>query len=307
MEETFAVRDNVNVLKGKIMADIELKGLKGLRDLKSLANASKTNDLVAQNLYFLSIDLLQTGKYQPRKGWIKESLQELVNSIKSQGIIQPLIVRQIQTNRYEIIAGERRWRAAKEAGLKKVPAIIRNVDDTTALAFALIENIQRENLNPIDEALAFSRLRDEFSMSHAAISETVGRSRTAVTNILRLLSLDDSVKVLLQTDKLEMGHARALLTLPKDQQILFAQKIIDKNLTVREAEKLVQFAKTPKETKPAPYADEVQGWVNQLSRSLSSKIAININEKGEGKVIIHFTSPEEVDWLVEHFTDKAEE
>lgn len=285
------------------MANLELKGFKGLRDLESLISVSKQDKTISQNLEYLAIDLLQSGKYQPRKEFADESLLELADSIKAQGIIQPLIVRQIETNRYEIIAGERRWRAAKKAELTEVPAIIRNVEDNTALAFALIENIQREDLNPIEKAYALSQLRDEFSMSHAAIAETVGQSRVAVTNILRLLSLEETVKILLQSGKLDMGHARALLTLEPEQQLMLAQKIIEKGLTVRDAEKLVGNIRSPKKAsreEVGGYHYDTSPWVNELSKKISSKVDIKLNAKGTGKIIIQVNSPDEIDWLIDH-------
>lgn len=285
------------------MADLELKGFKGLRDLESLISVSKSDKSISQNLEYLAIDLLQPGKYQPRKEFTDASLLELADSIKAQGIIQPLIVRPVETNRYEIIAGERRWRAAKKAELTEVPVIIRNVEDNTALAFALIENIQREDLNPIEEAHAFSRLRDEFSMSHAAIAETVGRSRVAVTNILRLLLLEETVKAWLQAGKLDMGHARALLTLEPDQQLLLARKIIENGLTVRDAEKLVGQIQSPKKAgrgRVDGSGYDTDRWIKALSEKFSSKVDVKLNSNGVGKIVIHIDSPDEIDWLIDH-------
>lgn len=285
------------------MADIELKGLKGLRDLESLVSDSKSKQRTTQNLQCVAIELLHSGRYQPRNAFPDEQLLELAASVKSQGIIQPLIVRQVQLGQYEIIAGERRWRAAKIAELKEVPVIVRNICDNTALAFALIENIQRENLNPIDEALGFARLRDEFMMSHTDIAEIVGRSRVAVTNILRLLSLDETVKDWLKAGKLEMGHARALLALTEHQQINLARKIIDNRLSVREAEGLVGLIRSPNKQKlkrTTEHKNGVEYWVNALTRKFSRKVDVRLNGKGTGKVIIHIDSLDEIDWLIEH-------
>lgn len=267
-------------------------------DLKNNVDAISVEEMYLSHIF--------PNSNQPRKNFDESALQELALSIKQHGVIQPIIVQKQSEERYEIIAGERRWRASKLAGLVVIPTIIQTHESENNVAISLIENIQREALNPIELAQAFQKLSDEYGLSHEAIASMVGKSRATVTNLLRLLNLSHQVRTLLISGNLEMGHARALLPLPNDQQIMFAQKIIEKNLTVRDAEKLVQLTKRPKENKLAPYANEVQGWVNKLSKSLSSKVAVNINEKGEGKVVIHFTSPGEVDWLVEHFTDKAE-
>jgi len=279
------------------MADIELKGLQGLRDLQTTVSEKSTKQ--GGDVYRkLSTEILYPGKYQPRKNLSAEQLADLADSIKSQGIIQPLIVRKVQPDKYEIIAGERRWRAAKQANVNEVPVIIRDIDDNTALAFALIENIQRENLNPIEEAMAFAKFRDEFSMSHADIANTVGRSRATITNTLRLLSLNETTKELLAEGKLEMGHARALLTLSAEQQVIIANKIIEKNLTVRDTENLIKFQKQSKIEKQVYFADVVENWVERLTKSLSSKVSVRINQKGEGKVTINFGSADEMEWLV---------
>lgn len=286
------------------MPDLELKGFRGLRDLESLISVSRPDKIINQNLQYLSIDFLQSGKYQPRKKFTDESLTELADSIKAQGIIQPLIVRQVETHQYEIIAGERRWRAAKKAELKEVPVIIRNVEDNVALAFALIENIQREDLNPIEEAQAFSRLRDDFSMSHAAIAETVGRSRVAVTNILRLLSLEETVKSWLQAGQLEMGHARALLGLTNQSQIEAAKLVIGKSLSVRETEQLVQRINNPSEKQiiklDSEFEKKATEWKKHLAKQLSSKVNMHFGPNGKGRVVIHFESIEEADWLMDN-------
>jgi ParB family transcriptional regulator, chromosome partitioning protein len=289
------------------MSSLELKGLKGLHSLDKLLHDSKEG-LPKQNLTTLSVDALTPGKYQPRTDFDEASLAELAASIKVDGIIQPLIVRSLHAGRYEIIAGERRWRAAKLAELQEVPAIIRTVSDETALAFALIENIQRENLNPIDEAVSLVRLKDEFAMTHEDIATRVGRSRSAVTNLMRLLSLHDEVKELLRTRKIEMGHARSLLTLPEDQQIILAQKIVENELSVREAEKLVQKTKSSHQNHskgPSYVSNEILStWMKTLSEQLSTKVKINFNGKGEGRVVIHVDSPQEVEWLIETLQEK---
>lgn len=245
---------------------------------------------------------------QPRKKFHEVALDELASSIKQHGVIQPIIVRQLDdSGRYQIIAGERRWRASQIAGLKVIPSIIQKNSETQEnVAISLIENIQREELNPIELAESFHKLNTNHELSHEAIAAMVGKSRATVTNLLRLLNLSDEVRVFLIEGQLEMGHARALLTLPSEQQITLAQKIIEKKLTVRDAERLVQLCKQPKRQKVAPFSNQVDKWVGKLSRSLSSKVAVNINERGEGKVVIHFSSPDEVDWLVDHFEDKVD-
>lgn len=284
------------------MASFELKGLKGLRDLESLISESKSDNFHEQKINFLAVELLQPGEYQPRSNFDEDSLTELSESIKAQGIIQPLIARKVKSGKYEIIAGERRWRAAKQANLKEVPVIIRNVDDNTTLAFALIENIQRQNLNPIEESVALAQLRDQFSMSHSKIAETVGRSRATVTNMLRLLTLDDSVKQFLKEGKLEMGHARALLSLDLDQQVVLAHKIIKKDLTVRDAENLSSELKMKEKTirKEVPTTSkyDTTEWVNSLTEKLSSRVDIKLNMKGSGKIVIYVDSLEDVDKVV---------
>ncbi|MBX3709487.1 MAG: ParB/RepB/Spo0J family partition protein [Gammaproteobacteria bacterium] len=285
------------------MSSVELRGLKGLQglDLDGLLHDSK-KPTSTHNISNLSVEMLTTGKYQPRTVISDDSLFDLASSIKAQGIIQPLIVRNIGADRYEIIAGERRWRAAKIAGLSDVPAIIRNVTDETALAFALIENIQRESLNPIDEAVSLVRLKDEFSMTHEEIAERVGRSRSAVTNLMRLLSLHHDVQGWLRTNEIEMGHARALLSLDAQLQLKVAQRVIEKGMSVRETEKMVQsIIKLPhhiQESIPSKFDAKINDWTKQLSKKLSSNVKIHLNAKGEGKITISVQSPEEIEWLI---------
>jgi ParB family chromosome partitioning protein len=282
------------------MSNLELKGLRNLIGLDSLLAESKIEEFAKESIFHLPIHCLITGKYQPRTIIDDESLQELATSIKSQGIILPLLVRRLDTEKFEIIAGERRWRAAMIIGLKTVPAIIKDIPDQTACAFALIENIQRESLNAIDEALAFERLITEFFLTHEEIAERVGRSRSAVTNLLRLLGLDGEVKDLVRKRKIEMGHARALLILDGKQQREIAAHIINKNLSVREAEKLVQNIKSqqPAVSYDNPFKDQILQWQRTLSTKFSSSVKVNLNAKGEGKVIISVRSPDEVEWLI---------
>ena len=263
------------------------------------------SDIDVFSVHELLLDHVFPDSNQPRKKFLDSSLEELAASIKQHGIIQPIIVEMIEDDKYQIIAGERRWRASKLAGLAAIPAITINNNTQENLAISLIENIQREELNPIELAQAFFQLSTKHSLSHESIAAMVGKSRATVTNLLRLLNLSQYVKDLLIHNKLEMGHARSLLTLPADQQAIMAKKIVEKNLSVREVEKLVQQSKKPREKKIPPYAEEVNIWVKKLSERLSSKVAVNINEKGEGRVLIHFSSPEEVNWLVEQISDKV--
>jgi len=284
--------------------NLELKGLRGLRELDTL-NKSPSVKTHIDPIQHLSIDSLVAGKYQPRQWWSEEELFDLSESIREHGIIQPLIVRRVEEGRYEIIAGERRWRAARLAGLETAPAIVRDIEDNIALAFALIENIQRQDLNPLEEAVAFARFKDEFAMTHADIAKMVGRSRTSVTNTMRLLSLCDPVKQLLTEGRVEMGHARALLTLDAEQQTSLAHKIVMGQLTVRQAEKLADALKFPSEIssdgKNRVLNDEQQSlWCEELAKKLSARVTIKLNNKGAGKVVIHVESPEEFAWLIEH-------
>ncbi len=215
-----------------------------------LADVQQDDSGVNDSLQYFPLDLLQPGKYQPRVDMSQDSLDELADSIRAQGLVQPIVVRPVNDGHYEIIAGERRWRASKIAGLDTVPALVRDVSDRNAIAMALIENIQRENLNPMEEANALHRLREEFSMTHQEAAEAVGRSRAAVSNLLRLRNLNDEVKRLVENCDLEMGHARALLALEGEQQSTAAQHIVEKGLSVRETEQLVRRLLKPAKEKP---------------------------------------------------------
>ena len=282
-------------------------------EIRNTAELDSDMDQVAQELKdYLSINQITPRGDQPRKNFKESSLDELAQSIKSNGVIQPIIVRSIGKNSFEIIAGERRWRAAKRAGLEKIPAIIREYNKAEGMAVALIENIQRENLNPLEEAQAIQSLLDECDMTHTQVAENLGKSRTAVSNLLRLLALTDEVKVMINAGLLEMGHARALLSLNPVQQIEAAKLVIGKALSVRETEKLVQRLNMPDE-KPNIYIDheferKAAFWKTQLSKKLSSMVNIHVGADGKGKVVIHFDSMEEANWLMEHvgFTEVAE-
>jgi ParB family chromosome partitioning protein len=258
--------------------------------------AAKTeNNSVQQTL---PIELLQRGKYQPRKDMNAEKLQDLANSIAMQGIVQPIVVRHISPEQYEIVAGERRWRAAQLAGLQDVPVIIKEMDDRTAMAIALIENIQREDLNVLEEADALQRLLTEFNMTHQQVADAVGKSRATVTNLLRLLELAPDVKKMLVNKQLEMGHARALLSLTTEQQIEAARKITNDGLTVRLAEKLVKDIQNPpqkSEPKNSVVDADVLALQNDLSEKFGAKVQVESNEKGKGKLIIHYSNLSELE------------
>jgi ParB family chromosome partitioning protein len=258
--------------------------------------AAKTENTSVQQT--LPIELLQRGKYQPRKDMNAEKLQDLANSIAMQGIVQPIVVRHISPEQYEIVAGERRWRAAQLAGLQDVPVIIKEMDDRTAMAIALIENIQREDLNVLEEADALQRLLTEFNMTHQQVADAVGKSRATVTNLLRLLELAPDVKKMLVNKQLEMGHARALLSLTTEQQIEAARKITNDGLTVRLAEKLVKDIQNPpqkSEPKNSVVDADVLALQNDLSEKFGAKVQVESNEKGKGKLIIHYSNLSELE------------
>lgn len=248
----------------------------------------------------LPIEHLQRGKFQPRKDMNPEKLQELADSIKAQGIIQPVIVRKLGQDKYEIVAGERRWRAAQLAGLQEVPVVVKDIDDRATMAIALIENIQRQDLNPLEEAEALRRLLDEFSMTHQQIADAVGKSRVTVTNLLRLMELHAEVKKLLIGGQLEMGHARALLSLDGTKQVAAAQKIAKEGLTVRAAEKLVKDAQAEAKPHKAREIDsDTLRLQDELTAKLGAKVVIEHKNNGAGKMVISYASLEELDGILE--------
>ena len=255
-------------------------------------------------LAHLPVELIQRGKYQPRRDMHTEALEELAESIKAQGVMQPIVVRPIGEGRYEIIAGERRWRATQIAGLDKIPAVIRDVPDEAAIAMALIENIQRENLNPIEEAVALKRLQDEFELTHAEVAQAVGKSRTTITNLLRLIALSDEVKTLLEHGDLEMGHARALLTLDAETQRAIARQIVAKGLSVRQTEALVRLHQEGRDTekvKPeVTVSADIRRLQDQLSDTLGAGVEIQHGTKGKGKLVISYNSLDELDGILGH-------
>jgi ParB family chromosome partitioning protein len=274
------------------------KTQKGLgRGLDALLSGSKSEkDDVLRDL---SVTLLKPGKYQPRSNMGEVSLQELAASIKAQGIIQPILARQLPDESYEIIAGERRWRAAQIAGLSHVPVLVRSVPDKAALAMALIENIQRENLNPLEEAVGIQRLIDEFDMTHQAAADAVGRSRSAASNLLRLLKLAAPVQAMLMDNRLDMGHARALLALDGAQQIAAANKICQDNLSVRETEKLINAWQHPVAPKPARVISrDVLSLQESLSERIGTNVTIREKSKGTGQLVIDYVNHEQLESLI---------
>lgn len=266
--------------------------------------APTESQAVDKELKELPVEFVTRGKYQPRRDMHPDALEELAESIKAQGIMQPIVVRPVSENRYEIIAGERRWRAAQIAGLAEVPALIRDVPDEAAIAMALIENIQREDLNPIEEAIALSRLQKEFELTQQEVAEAVGKSRTAVANILRLMSLSDEVKKLLEHGDLEMGHARALLPLSEMEQLEAARTVVAKGLSVRQTEALVRRLVQEKEQGKKKTQKRIDPDIKRLEEDLSdrvgARVAIQHNAKGKGKLVISYNSLDELDGVLEH-------
>ena len=263
-----------------------------LGDVKHDTDSSKDQNT-------LPVEQLQRGKFQPRKDIDPEKLQELADSIKAQGVIQPIVVREISAEKYEIIAGERRWRAAQLAGLHEMPVVIKELDDRSVMAVALIENIQREDLNPLEESEALKRLLDEFEMTHQQIADAVGKSRATVTNLLRLLELQLDVKNMLAQGKLEMGHARALLGLEGKLQLKAAQQIVSLGMTVRAAEKLARSLQTEKTPVTKKQVDpDILRLQNELTAKLGAKVVLKHQQSGGGSMVISYTSLEELDGVM---------
>jgi ParB family chromosome partitioning protein len=254
----------------------------------------------------LPLDLITPGPYQPRSIFDKDRLDELAESIRHQGVIQPVVVRSTGDNEYQLIAGERRWRAAQLAGIESIPAIVRDVPDEIAIAMALVENIQRENLNPIEEATALKRLVLEFQMTHQQAGEAVGRSRSAVSNLLRLLELSEDVRELVDARHLEMGHARALLSLDATLQAKAAREVIGKRLSVRETEKLVRRMKNPPQRKPSRMDPDIRSLQDSLSEKLCAKVQLQHSAKGKGKMVISYNSADELEGILEQMGLKAD-
>jgi ParB family chromosome partitioning protein len=248
----------------------------------------------------LPLDLISPGPFQPRSIFDMDRLQELAESIRHQGVIQPVVVRVRGNNKYELIAGERRWRAAQLAGIERIPAIIREVPDEIAIAMALVENIQRENLNPIEEATALRRLVDEFQMTHQEAGDAVGRSRSAVSNLLRLLELSQEVRELVDARHLEMGHARALLTLEPSLQAQAAREVVSRDLSVRETEQLVRRLKSPPVSKKRALDPDVQLLQDKLAEKLCARVKLTHDARGRGKLVIAYNSADELEGILQH-------
>ena len=293
------------------------RGLEALLGPKAAAQAPVLQATATDTLHSLPIDALAPGKYQPRKRMDQDKLAELAESIKAQGVIQPIVVREVASGRgsktYEIIAGERRWRASQLAGLNEIPVVIRTVDDRTVVAMALIENIQREDLNPLEEAQALQRLIDEFDLTHAQAAEAVGRSRAAVSNLLRLLELPSEIRVLVETGALEMGHARALLTLAAPAAIALARQAAENAWSVREVEHRVQqlaAGKVPvaaKKTngKARPQADIV-ALERELSEALGTRVGVLHGRGGKGRLVIHYSDLDTLEGVLERLRGKSD-
>lgn len=275
---------------------------RGLDALLGSRSEATNNEQGGSDLKELGIEQLQPGQYQPRSIMDQTKLQELADSIKAQGIVQPIVVRKITGNKYEIIAGERRWRAAQLARLSSVPVLVKQVDDQQTIAMALIENIQREDLNPLEEALALQRLIDEFQITHAQAAEAVGRSRVAVSNLLRLLDLTPKVKDMLNDGLLEMGHARCLLPLDSNLQLKAAKEISNKKLSVRQAEALVKSlnqADTHKTTSSNSKSADITRLEQKLSEQLCAQVEIQHKSKGKSKLVIHYHGADELEGIID--------
>jgi len=262
-----------------------------------LTDVSHEDESLDDSLQYFPLDMIQPGKYQPRVDMSEDSLDELADSIRAQGLVQPIVVRPINGGRYEIIAGERRWRASKLANLEMIPTLVRDVSDRSAIAMALIENIQRENLNPMEEANALYRLREEFSMTHQEAAEAVGRSRAAVSNLLRLRNLNDDVKRLVENGDIEMGHARALLALEGKLQSETAGEIVEKGLSVRETEQLIRRLQKPAKEKPHQsdaLLDEIDKIEKLISKKLGDRFTVKHTASGKGKLVIDYADMAEL-------------
>lgn len=279
---------------------------RGLDALLGGASVSAMQEEAAKvdtrELQHLSLELIQRGKYQPRRDMDPQALEELAQSIKNHGVMQPIVVRPLSGGRYEIIAGERRWRASQQAGLEKVPALVREVPDEAAIAMALIENIQREDLNPIEEAVTLQRLQQEFQLTQQQVADAVGKSRVSVSNLLRLIALPDEIKTLLAHGDLEMGHARALLGLPGDQQVEGARHVVARGLTVRQTEALVRQWLSDKEKPKAEVKSDpdISRLEQRLAERLGSPVQIKHGQKGRGQLVIRYSSLDELQGVLAH-------
>ncbi|MBD9680196.1 ParB/RepB/Spo0J family partition protein [Pseudomonas sp. PDM18] len=279
---------------------------RGLDALLSGSSAATLQEEAVQvdskELQHLPLDLIQRGKYQPRRDMDPQALEELAQSIRVQGVMQPIVVRPIDKGRYEIIAGERRWRASQQAGLEKIPAMVREVPDEAAIAMALIENIQREDLNPIEEAAALQRLQQEFQLTQQQVADAVGKSRVTVANLLRLIALPEEIKTLLSHGDLEMGHARALLGLPENRQVEGARHVVARGFTVRQTEALVrQWLNALEEPAKAVRTDpDISRLEQRLAERLGAPVQIRHGQKGKGQLVIRYNSLDELQGVLAH-------
>lgn len=267
------------------------------------ASSPSTSEDKDGDLKNIPVELIQRGKYQPRTDMHEEALEELADSIRKQGVMQPIVIRPISSDKYEIIAGERRWRATQIAGLDTIPAIIKPVGDEAAIAMSLIENIQRENLNPIEEAMALKRLQDEFELTQQEVADAVGKSRATVTNLIRLIGLNIDVRRMLEHGDLEMGHARALLALPDTQQSEAARSVVGKGLSVRQTESLVRRLTAEASSTPAAAMEidpDIKNLEEDLADRLGAKVLIQHTAKGKGKLILKYNSLDELDGILSH-------
>lgn len=277
---------------------------RGLDALLGASAGTHTAALVADGqLRELPIDLVERGRFQPRQHMAPEALEELTQSVRARGVVQPIVVRPSEDGQhFEIIAGERRWRAAQAAGLAEIPAVVRDVPDDAALAIALIENIQREDLNPIEEATAVGRLIEEFDLTHQEAADAIGRSRVGVSNLLRLLDLGDEARALLEQGELDMGHARALLGLEGEAQERAAREVVARGLTARQTEELVRRAKAPAKSRAAPGGDEdpdVRRLSDDLGERLGARVQVVQGGGGKGRLVIHYASLDQLDGILE--------
>lgn len=273
-----------------------------LSNTQALSEQLEEANTESANQRELPVDLIQRGKYQPRKDMDPVALEELAESIKTQGIMQPIVVRPISESKYEIIAGERRWRATQLAGLDTIPVLIRDVPDNAAIAMSLIENIQRENLNAIEEAVALQRLQQEFDLTHQEVADAVGKSRATISNLLRLMALRPEVRLMLEHGDIDAGHAKALLALPEDMQLSAAKAVTGKGLSVRQTENLVRGLqqKSPKKDKGEKTDSDVLRLENDLSERLGAPVAIQSNAKGKGKLVIRYSNLDQLDGILKH-------
>ena len=274
-------------------------GTRGLDELLTAQSKAREENR-AEELRQVPVEQIRRGRYQPRLNIRSDELQELADSIRAQGVIQPVVLRRVDGGGYELIAGERRWRAAQLAGLHEVPAVVRVIPDQAAAAMSLIENIQREDLNPLEEAGALARLIEEFGLTHQQVADAVGRSRAAVSNLLRLRDLSDVPKELLELGDLEMGHARALLSLAADDQATLARKVVREGLNVRQTERLIKSWGQARPA-PKPVSPDIRRVETELSERLGAHVKLEAKPKGNGRLVIQYNSLDELDGILAHF------